>query len=121
MVGWIIGLFAGLALVVLGVICVIEILILQSHLTDPLVVQNDLSTGKRSTDGSEVLWPCRPIALTKLDYGGHATTPVTIIEAKSDVQAIVKATQLVNGTAMEVWDKTRRASVIDRCTDGLKT
>lgn len=50
----------------------------------------------------------------EIDDNGHVSNTAKIIEAKSDVQAIVKAMQVVNGKAMELWDETRRVGVIER-------
>lgn len=53
----------------------------------------------------------------EVDDGGHVCTPPRIINAMSDLQAIVKAMQLVIGKAMEVWDETRPVGVIERRED----
>ena len=47
MLGWFIGLFAALGLAVLGIICVMEILVLQPDLTDPATIQGDLKPGHK--------------------------------------------------------------------------
>lgn len=44
MLGW---LFAGLILTILGIICVMEVLVLQLELTDPVAIQNDLNPGHK--------------------------------------------------------------------------
>lgn len=48
---------------------------------------------------------------------GHVFAPPQAFEAKSDVEAVTKAMQFVDGHTIEVWDTVRRVAVIQRRYD----
>ncbi len=52
-----------------------------------------------------------------VDQTGRIVAPSNDFEAGTDVEAIVRAMQFVDGHAMEIWDAERRVGVIQRRRD----